>query len=178
MIAAREGRCVRFEENEARELGRSSMGVRGINIEEGNEVIGAISSDLNAADFAQHSVLVVSENGMGKRSEVDEYRITARGAKGVRTMAITEKTGKLVAIKYVTENDDLMIITRSGLTIRMAVSGISLQGRATQGVRLINLREGDSIAAVSVVAHEAEEETEAGASQQQAEKAVESEVNE
>lgn len=159
MIAAREGRCVRFDENEARELGRSSMGVRGINVEEDNEVIGAISADLNAADFAQHSVLVVSENGMGKRSEVDEYRLTARGAKGVRTMAITEKTGKLVAIKSVTENNDLMIITRSGLTIRMAVSDISLQGRATQGVRLINLREGDSIAAVSVVAHEAEEDS-------------------
>lgn len=158
MIAAREGRCVRFDENEARELGRSSMGVRGINIGEGDEVIGAISSDLNSADFAQHSVLVVSENGLGKRSDTLEYRLSARGAKGVRAMDLTAKTGKLVAIKSVTENDDLMIITRSGLTIRMEVKGISLQHRATQGVRLINIREGDSIAAVSVVAHESEED--------------------
>lgn len=173
MIAAREGRCVRFDENEARELGRSSMGVRGINIEEGDEVIGAISGDINSPDITQHTVLVVSENGLGKRSDALEYRLSARGAKGVRAMDITAKTGKLVAIKSVTENDDLMIITRSGLTIRMAVRDISLQHRATQGVRLINLREGDSIAAVSVVAHEAEEE-----SVQEAEQDSTPEVNE
>ncbi len=160
MIAARDGRCVRFNENEARELGRNSMGVRGINIAEGDEVVGAISVDHSAPDAAEYSVLVVSENGYGKRSEVDEYRQTARGAKGVTTLKINEKTGSLVAIKAVTANNDLMIITKSGLTIRMALSTINVQGRATQGVRLINIREGDSIAAVSVVAHEAEEEVE------------------
>ena len=158
MIAARDGRCVRFNENEARELGRNSMGVRGINIAEGDEVVGAINVDPNAPDAADYSVLVVSENGYGKRSEVDEYRQTARGAKGVTTLKINEKTGSLVAIKAVTANNDLMIITKSGLTIRLALSTINVQGRATQGVRLINIREGDSIAAVSVVAHEAEEE--------------------
>ncbi len=159
MIAAREGRCVRFDENDARELGRSSMGVRGINIAEGDEVIGAISTDVNAPDASKYTVLVVSENGYGKRSNADEYRLTARGAKGVLTLNVTEKTGKLVAIKSVTENNDIMIITRSGLTIRMAVTDISLLSRATQGVRLISLRDGDSIAAVSVVAHESEEES-------------------
>ena len=158
MIAARDGRCVRFNENEARELGRNSMGVRGINIAEGDEVVGAINVDPNAPDAADYSVLVVSENGYGKRSEVDEYRQTSRGAKGVTTLKINEKTGSLVAIKAVTANNDLMIITKSGLTIRLALSTINVQGRATQGVRLINIREGDSIAAVSVVAHEAEEE--------------------
>ena len=158
MIAARNGRCVRFEENEARELGRNSMGVRGINIAEDDEVIGAVSGDVNAPDAENTTILVVSENGYGKRSHYDEYRVTARGAKGVKTLNITEKTGSLVAIKSVTEDNDIMIITRGGLTIRMAVTDISLLSRATQGVRLINLRDGDSIAAVSVVAHENEEE--------------------
>lgn len=158
MIAARNGRCVRFEENEARELGRNSMGVRGINIADDDEVIGAVSGDVNAPDAENTTILVVSENGYGKRSHYDEYRVTARGAKGVKTLNITEKTGSLVAIKSVTEDNDIMIITRGGLTIRMAVTDISLLSRATQGVRLINLRDGDSIAAVSVVAHESEEE--------------------
>ena len=158
MIAARNGRCVRFEESEARELGRNSMGVRGINIAEDDEVIGAVSGDVNAPDAENTTILVVSENGYGKRSHYEEYRVTARGAKGVKTLNITEKTGSLVAIKSVTEDNDIMIITRGGLTIRMAVTDISLLSRATQGVRLINLREGDSIAAVSVVAHESEEE--------------------
>lgn len=158
MIAARNGRCVRFEESEARELGRNSMGVRGINIAEDDEVIGAVSGDVNAPDAENTTILVVSENGYGKRSHYDEYRVTARGAKGVKTLNITEKTGSLVAIKSVTEDNDIMIITRGGLIIRMAVTDISLLSRATQGVRLINLRDGDSIAAVSVVAHESEEE--------------------
>ena len=155
MIAARDGRCVRFDEAQARELGRNSMGVRGINIAEGDEVVGAISVE---PGDTEHTVLVVSENGYGKRSEIDEYRQTSRGAKGVTTLKINEKTGNLVAIKSVTAQNDLMIITRSGLTIRLALSTINVQGRATQGVRLINIREGDSIAAVSVVAHEADEE--------------------
>lgn len=158
MIAGRNGRCVRFDEWQARPLGRSSMGVRGIDIAEDDEVVGGISCDVNAPDVQNHSVLVVSENGYGKRSHGEDYRKTSRGAKGVKTLNITEKTGKLVAIKSVSEENDLMIITRGGLTIRMAVSGIKLSGRATQGVKLINLRDGDGIAAVSVVAHEEEEE--------------------
>ena len=157
MIAARKGRCCRFNETDARELGRTSMGVRGINIDEDDEVIGAISCDTNAEDIADHTILVVSENGFGKRSVGEDYRLTARGAKGVKTINITDKTGKLVAIKTVTGKNDLMIITQSGLTIRMHVTDIHVAGRATQGVKLINIREGDSIAAVSVVASEEEE---------------------
>ena len=158
MIAGRGGNCVRFDEDDARTLGRASMGVRGINLAEDDVVVGAISRDPSAEDAGSHTVLVVSENGYGKRSYGDDYRHTNRGAKGVRTLNITEKTGNLVAIKNVTEDNDLMIITKSGLTIRMAVTDIRLCGRATQGVKLINIREGDSIAAVSVVAHEEEEE--------------------
>lgn len=158
MIAGRAGYCVRFDEQDARPLGRASMGVRGINLAKGDVVVGAIRRDTSAEDAQNHTVLVVSENGFGKRSFGDDYRHTNRGAKGVRTMNITEKTGALVAIKNVTEENDLMIITKSGLTIRMAVTDIRLCGRATQGVKLINIREGDSIAAVSVVAHEEEEE--------------------
>ena len=152
MIAARKGRCCRFDEAEVRAIGRSGSGVRGINIDEDDEVVGAISADPNAEDAKAHTVLVVSENGYGKRSDPEEYRLTSRGAKGVKTIAITDKTGPLVAIKPVTEENDLMIITKSGLTIRMAVSDIRVAGRATQGVRLINIREGDAIAAVSPVA--------------------------
>ena len=158
LIAAREGRCCRFNEKDAREMGRTSTGVRGINIEEDDEVIGAINYDPSAEDASEHTVLVVSENGFGKRSGIDEYRITKRGGKGVKTINITEKTGKLIAIKNVTENNDLMIIEKSGLTIRMAVSDIRVVGRATQGVKLINIKEGDSIAAVSTVDKNGEEE--------------------
>ncbi|MBO7603592.1 MAG: DNA gyrase subunit A [Bacteroidales bacterium] len=152
MIAARKGRCCRFDESELRSLGRGSSGVRGINIDEDDEVIGAISLDPAAEDAAQRTVLVVSENGFGKRTAPEEYRKTARGAKGVRTINITDKTGPLVAIKSVTEDNDLMIINKSGLTIRMAVKDIRVAGRATQGVKLIAIREGDSIAAVCPVA--------------------------
>ena len=119
--------------------------------------------DPTAEDAASHSVLVVSEHGYGKRSDFDEYRKTSRGGKGVKTLNITEKTGDLVALKNVTDENDLMIINRSGLTIRMAVSGIKVAGRATQGVRLINIKEGDSIAAVSVVNKSEEEQSEAPA---------------
>lgn len=150
-IAAREGRCCRFDETDARPMGRNSTGVRGINIEDDDEVIGAINYDPKAEDAAEHTVLVVSENGFGKRTDFDEYRITKRGGKGVKTISITEKTGKLIAIKNVTENNDLMIIEKSGLTIRMAVSDIRVAGRATQGVKLINIKNGDSIAAISTV---------------------------
>ncbi len=158
MIAARKGRCCRFEEEELRSLGRNSSGVRGINIDEDDEVIGALSANPSDADYSARTVLVVSENGYGKRTDPEEYRKTARGAKGVRTINITEKTGPLVAIKSVTEDNDLMIINKSGLTIRMSVGDIRVAGRATQGVRLINIREGDAIAAVCPVPKEEEQD--------------------
>ncbi|MBO8444698.1 MAG: DNA gyrase subunit A [Bacteroidetes bacterium] len=152
LLAGRNGRCVRFDETDARPLGRTASGVRGINIEDSDEVVGMVCHDPSAMDAASHTVLVVSENGYGKRSDFDEYRITSRGGKGVKTLNITDKTGNLVAIKNVTDENDLMIINRSGLTIRMAVSDIRVAGRATQGVRLINIKDGDAIAAVSAVA--------------------------
>ena len=158
MIAAHGGRCVRFDE---RPLGRTSTGVRGINLDEGDYVVGVVCQDPQAEDVEKHQVLAVSENGYGKRSDPMDYRQTSRGAKGVRTLNITEKTGSLVAIKNVTDEDDLMIICRSGMTIRMPVNTIRVAGRATQGVKLINIREGDSIAAISVVAHSEEEESQA-----------------
>lgn len=158
LIAAKAGRCCRFNEMELRALGRNSSGVRGISIEDDDEVIGAIANKMDAEDVSGHSILVVSENGFGKRSDYEEYRLTSRGAKGVKTINITDKTGTLVAIKDVTEKNDLMIITKSGLTIRMAVSEIRIAGRATQGVKLINIREGDSIAAVCPVAKSEDEE--------------------
>ena len=166
MIAAHGGRCVRFDEQEARPLGRTSTGVRGINLDEGDYVIGVVCQDPEAEGALNRQVLVVSENGYGKRSDPMEYRQTARGAKGVRTLNITEKTGALVAIKNVCDEDDLMIINRSGLTIRMPVSTIRVAGRATQGVKLVSIREGDAIAAVSVVAHSDEEESQAAENQE------------
>ena len=151
LLAGRNGRCCRFDEADARALGRTASGVRGINIEDDDEVVGMITYDPTAEDAAAHTILVVSENGYGKRTDFDEYRKTSRGGKGVKTLQITEKTGALVAIKNVTDENDLMIINKSGLTIRMAVSGIKQAGRATQGVRLINIKDGDAIAAVSAV---------------------------
>ncbi len=169
LIAAREGRCCRFDETDARPMGRNSTGVRGINIEDDDEVIGAINYDPKAEDAAEHTVLVVSENGFGKRTDFDEYRLTNRGGKGVKTISITEKTGKLIAIKNVTEKDDLMIIEKSGLTIRMAVSDIRVAGRATQGVKLINIKSGDSIAAISTVEKSGDDEPENAAEENAAE---------
>ena len=160
LLAGRQGRCCRFDENDARALGRTASGVRGINIEDDDEVIGMISYDPTAEDASAHSLLVVSENGYGKRTDFDEYRKTNRGGKGVKTLNITEKTGDLVAMKNVTDENDLMIINRSGITIRMAVSDIKVAGRATQGVRLINIKEGDSIAAISAV-NKSEDENDA-----------------
>ena len=158
LLAGRNGRCCRFDESDARALGRTASGVRGINIEDDDEVVGMITYDPTAEDAAAHSILVVSENGFGKRSDFDEYRKTNRGGKGVKTLNITEKTGALVAMKNVTDENDLMIINKSGLTIRMAVSDIRVAGRATQGVKLINIKEGDSIAAISAVNKSEEEE--------------------
>ena len=161
-IAGKQGRCVRFDESDVRPMGRTAAGVKAINLDdEANEVVGMLSYEPEAEDASTHSILVVSANGYGKRSDFDEYRKTNRGSKGVKTINITDKTGDLIAIKNVTDADDLMIITKTGLTIRMAVSDIRVAGRATQGVRLINIKEGDSIAAVSVVAKNDEEETEA-----------------
>ena len=159
LLAGRNGRCCRFDEADARALGRTASGVRGINIDEDDEVIGMMAYDPTAEDASAHSLLVVSEHGYGKRSDFDEYRKTNRGGKGVKTLNITEKTGVLVAMKNVTDENDLMIINRSGITIRMAVSDIKVAGRATQGVRLINIKDGDSIAAISAVNKSEDEQT-------------------
>lgn len=158
LIASRNGRCVRFDETDARPLGRTATGVRGINLDEDDSAIGMVCYEPEAEDAAAHTLLVIGEKGLGKRTDFEEYRKTSRGSKGVRTMNITEKTGKLVAMKNVTEDNDLLIITQSGLIIRMAVSDIAQSGRNTQGVKLINIRDNDSIASVSVVAKSDEDE--------------------
>lgn len=158
LIASRNGRCVRFDETDARPLGRTATGVRGINLDEDDSAIGMVCYEPEAEDAAAHTLLVIGEKGLGKRTDFEEYRKTSRGSKGVRTMNITEKTGKLVAMKNVTEDNDLLIITQSGLIIRMAVSDIAQSGRNTQGVKLINIRDNDSIASVSVVAKSEEDE--------------------
>ena len=154
MIAGREGRAIRFNESTVRPMGRVSSGVRAISIDDDNEVVGMICIEPDATQ----DVLVLSENGYGKRTDLDEYRITNRGGKGVKTINITEKTGKLISIQAVTDDNDLMIINRSGLTIRTSVDQIRVAGRATQGVRVINLREGDAIASVTAVPKTDEEE--------------------
>ena len=156
MIAAREGKAIRFNESTVRPIGRVGAGVRGISIEDGDEVVGMICVEPDS----KQDVLVLSENGYGKRTDLDEYRITNRGGKGVKTINVTEKTGKLISIQAVTDDNDLMIINRSGLTIRTAVSQIRLAGRATQGVRIINLREGDAIASVMAVPAAGDEDEE------------------
>mgnify|MGYP000192223087 FL=1 len=156
MIAAREGKAIRFNESTVRPIGRVGAGVRGISIEESDEVVGMICVEPDS----KQDVLVLSENGYGKRTDLDEYRITNRGGKGVKTINVTEKTGKLISIQAVTDDNDLMIINRSGLTIRTAVSQIRLAGRATQGVRIINLREGDAIASVMAVPAAGDEDEE------------------
>ncbi len=154
MIATREGKAIRFNESTVREVGRTSIGVRGVSLEGDNEAIGMICIEPDSNE----DVLVLSANGYGKRTNVSEYRITNRGGKGVKTFNITERTGELVAIKAVTDDNDLMIINRSGITIRTSLSQLRVIGRATQGVRMINLREGDEIASVAVVPVTDEEE--------------------
>jgi len=147
MLAIKSGKAIRFEESKTRPMGRNASGVRGITLADDNdEVVGMIAVDDWDAD-----VLVVSENGYGKRSKLEDYRITNRGGKGVKTISVTEKTGNLVAIKNVTDKDDLMIINKSGLAIRMSIENLRVMGRATQGVKLINLKGGDAIAAVAKV---------------------------
>ena len=156
MIAARGGKAIRFNESTVRPIGRVGAGVRGISLDEGDEVIGMICIEPDS----KQDVLVLSENGYGKRTDLDEYRVTNRGGKGVKTINITEKTGDLISIQAVTDENDLMIINRSGVTIRTKVDQIRLAGRATQGVKIINLREGDVIASVMAVPVSEEEEVE------------------
>ena len=153
MLALKSGKAIRFEEAKTRPMGRNASGVRGITLQnENDEVIGMV-----AVDDMESNILVVSENGYGKRSSLEDYRVTNRGGKGVKTISITEKTGNLVAIKNVTDEEDLMIINKSGIAIRMAVSDLRVMGRATQGVKLINLKGNDSIAAVAKVMKDDEE---------------------
>jgi DNA gyrase subunit A len=153
LMALRSGRAIRFNESTVRPMGRNASGVRGITLaSDKDEVVGMICIENNASD-----VLVVSENGYGKRSNIDDYRITNRGGKGVKTINVTEKTGNLIAIKDVTDTDDLMIINKSGIIIRIAIESLRLMGRATQGVRLINIRQGDEIAAVAKVSADVDE---------------------
>ena len=150
MLAVKSGKAIRFEEEKTRPMGRNASGVRGIRLaDDADEVVGMI-----AINDTSSEILVVSENGYGKRSSIEDYRITNRGGKGVKTISLTDKTGKLVAIKNVIDSDDLMIINKSGIAIRMAVDSLRVMGRATQGVRLIKVREDDSIAAVAKVMKE------------------------
>ncbi len=153
MIAVKSGKAIRFPENKVRPMGRTASGVRGIWMEEGDEAIGMV-----CVEPANANILVVSENGFGKRSAIEDYRITNRGGKGVKTINMTDKTGNLIALIDVTDEDNLMIINRSGLTIRLEVSELRVMGRNTQGVKLINLRNDDSIAAVAKVSASKEEE--------------------
>ena len=156
VMALRSGRAIRFNESTVRPMGRTATGVRGVSLaHEKDEVVGMIS-----VDSSDVSVLVVSEKGYGKRTDIDDYRITNRGGKGVKTINVTDKTGELVAIKGVTDNDDLMIINKSGIVIRIGVDTLRVMGRATQGVRLITLKENDEIASITKVAREEEEEIE------------------
>jgi len=153
MLALKSGKSIRFEEAKTRPMGRGASGVRGITLaHDKDEVIGMI-----AVNDAESNILVVSENGYGKRSSLEDYRITNRGGKGVKTISVTDKTGELVAIKNVTDGDDLMIINKSGVAIRLSVKELRVMGRATQGVKLINLKGKDSIAAVAKVMHEEDE---------------------
>ncbi len=154
MLAALSGKAIRFHENATRAMGRNATGVRGIKIEDNDEVVGMI-----CVNDDQSNVLVVSENGYGKRSHIDDYRITNRGGKGVKTISITDKTGKLIAIKNVTDENDLMIIKKSGVAIRLGVENMRVMGRATQGVRLISLKSNENIAAVAKVSKDEEEES-------------------
>jgi DNA gyrase subunit A len=174
MLAVKSGKCIRFEESKTRPMGRNASGVRGIRLadEKTDEVVGMVVVNNNDSD-----ILVVSENGYGKRSSLDDYRMTNRGGKGVKTISVTSKTGELVAIKNVTDNDDLMIINKSGIAIRLTVENLRVMGRATQGVRLINLKGDDAIAAVAKVKQDEDNveelEQEAEIEEDQSKKAME-----
>ena len=173
MIATRGGKCIRFPEEKVRSVGRTSIAVRGIDLSDGDEVIGMIVVN----DLEKDSVLVVSERGYGKRTAVEDYRITNRGGKGVITLNITEKTGDLIAIQSVTDEDGLMIINKSGVAIRMGLDALRIMGRNTQGVRLINLKNSDEIAAVAKVTMDKEVEVDEEESQEISEIAIEGEDN-
>jgi len=153
IIGVKSGKAIRFNESDIRPMGRTATGVKGATLENGDEVVGVVNVGEEKQD-----ILVVSENGFGKRSDLDDYRITRRGAKGVKTLSVTDKTGDMVAIMGVVDGEDLMIITKNGLTIRQTVDELRVMGRATQGVKLIKLRANDAIAAVEVVPHQDEEE--------------------
>jgi len=156
VMALKSGRAIRFNESKVRPMGRTATGVRGITLDnENDEVVGMIS-----IDNPETTVLVVSEKGYGKRTDIEDYRVTNRGGKGVKTLNITDKTGNLVAIKGVTDKEDLMIINKSGVIIRIAISELRTMGRATQGVRLITLKGDDEIASVAKIEHDEEEEIE------------------
>jgi len=171
VMALKSGRAIRFNESTVRPMGRTATGVRGISLDnEADEVVGMI-----AIDDPETTVLVVSEKGYGKRTDIDDYRITGRGGKGVKTLNITEKTGKLVAIKGVTDSNDLMIINKSGVVIRIAMSELRTMGRATQGVRLITLKENDEIASVAKIEHDEEEEEVNGTDENSAENSADTE---
>ena len=153
MLAVKSGKAIRFEESKTRPMGRNASGVRGIRLKDNkDEVVGMISvNDMDA------NILVVSENGYGKRSSLEDYRLTNRGGKGVKTISITSKTGQLVSLKSVTDSDDLMIINKSGIAIRMQVADLRVMGRATQGVKVISIKDGDGIAAVAKVMNDEDE---------------------
>ena len=157
LMALESGKAIRFNERKTRPMGRNASGVRGIRLADDKD---AVVGMITIPDVENANVLVVSENGYGKRSDIEDYRVTNRGGKGVKTISITEKTGKLIAIKNVTDNDDLMIINKSGIVIRLAVEDLRVMGRATQGVRLINLKGNDTIAAVAKVEKSEEEDVE------------------
>jgi DNA gyrase subunit A len=174
MLALKSGKSIRFEEAKTRPMGRTASGVRGITLQhDKDEVIGMV-----AVDDMNSDILVVSEKGYGKRSSVEDYRVTNRGGKGVKTLNISEKTGNLVAIKNVDNSNDLMIINRSGLTIRMAVEDLRVMGRATQGVRLIKIKADDRIAAVAKVVHEEEVENEDADDENESGTEIENDTNE
>ena len=171
ILGVKSGKAVRFNESDIRPMGRTATGVKGVTLVDDDVVVGVVNMGEE-----KHDILVVSENGFGKRSDIDDYRITRRGAKGVKTLNITDKTGDLVAIMGVVDTDDLMIITKNGLTIRQTVAELRVMGRATQGVKLIKLRPNDAIAAVEVVPHQDEDEVAPDAAEGQTDSANDGEA--
>ena len=156
LMAIRSGKAIRFPEEKVRPMGRNASGVRAMRLDTNNDIV----VGMVCAENDQETILVVSENGYGKRTLVEDYRVTNRGGKGVKTINVTEKTGPLVAMKIVTDDDDLMITTKNGIMIRMDMTSLRVMGRATQGVRVINLKSGVIIASVAKVPHSEEEEEE------------------
>ena len=165
LLAKKSGKAIRFNESGVRPMGRTASGVRGVRLEnDQDEVIGMVC--VNETEDNDTSIMVVSDKGYGKRTDIGDYRITGRGGKGVKTLSITDKTGNLISIKDVTDENDLMIITRNGIAIRMRMEDVRVMGRATQGVRLIKIRENDNIASVAKVP-KVEEEGEEGEENQE-----------